>query len=212
MLRTSPLMFHLRPPPSWRPSRLPSRRAGPQVVRGTHDGPRAAERLDVHHLRAARARRCSPSRRRPTSAPPRTRRARPAWRTCSSTWPSRATTVVGTTDYAKEKPALEAMEAAYLALQRARDAPRSPTRRRSRRCTKAVRGRAGRRAAVRQAERVRRADLARGRRRAQRRAPARTARPTTTTCPRTSSSSSPTSSPSASRRRSSASSTRSATS
>jgi len=34
----------------------------------------------------------------------------------------KGTNVIGTTDYAKEKPALDAMEAAYLALQRARDA------------------------------------------------------------------------------------------
>ena len=122
----------------------------------------------------------------------------------------KGTPVIGTTDYAKEKPALEAMEAAYQAWQKAKDA-RKPDPKELERLAEGLRGQAGRRPEVRQAERVRRA-VSREGGVGLNAGTSSDAPPTTTRCPPTSSSCSPTSSPSASRSRCFASSTRSATS
>ncbi len=145
--------------------------AGPGVVRGSAPPCTSCKNGWTFIIcRTARSRPCSRSPRRPTSAPRRIRRGRPAWRTCSSTWRSRARPVVGTSDYAKEKAGARGDgEGLSGTAQRARDAPQARQGRSSRSCTKAVRGEASRRAAVRQAERVRRADRARGRRRLERR-------------------------------------------
>ena len=114
------------------------------------------------------ARRSSPSPRRPTSARRRIPKGQTGMAHMFEHMAFKGTPVIGTTDYEKEKPALEAMEAAYQAWQRARDA-RKPDPKELEQLQKAFEDEAGRRAAVRQAERVRRADRARRRRRPERR-------------------------------------------
>ena len=188
----------------------PAARPGPQVVRRPHDRPRPAERLDVHHLRAAgRAGLllCDPRRRRRRPGPQGPDRHGAHVRAHGLQGHARRRH-----DRLREGEARARGDGSGLSGAAAR-ARRAPARRKSdREAHQGLRGRPDERAAVRETERLRRADLARGRRRASTPAPARTPRSTTTTCPRTSSSSSPISSPSASGGRSSASSTRSATS
>ena len=118
---------------------------------------------------------------------------------------------LGTKDYAKEKVALDELEAAYQAYERARAAGRSPTRPRSSACSRPSRSKEAAAQEFVVANEFDEALIARGRRRPERRAPAPSDHATTTRCRPTSSSCWPTSSPSASSTPCSASSTRSAT-
>ena len=61
----------------------------------------------------------------PTSDPSKSRSATPASLTCSSTWRSREPTVVGTTNYAEEKLALDHVDQTFLALRAERDKGRN---------------------------------------------------------------------------------------
>ncbi len=142
-------------------------RPGPEVVRRPHDGPCAAERLDVHHLRAAgRAgvllRDAGRRRRRP--GPQGSDRHGAHVRAHGLQGNDRRRHVrlrEGETGARGDGSGLPG------AAEGARCAP--ARRERDRDAHQGLRGRPDERAAVRETERVRRADLARGRRRAQRR-------------------------------------------